>query len=925
MMKERGGSITNRILIVSSLVLIVIVGIILLVMSFSMISLTDRVMLDITRPMARTAAHNISENLNHIAERLYLIRTDRLITSAVATDEDMSTFVEDTLRNMDFLWVGLYDAYGDMIAGSDGSPEGISERGVFPQMLSSNNLSIESTSMGGSELELVVGLPIHREWLPSIYLVGCYRYGTINDVLQNIRIGDNSTAFVIDSSGAVIAHNRDDEMIASASAAASVINRDAEISMTVEVMLSGVEGTQIIYLGGSPAYISYIPIHGTPWTLGIVAIRGDFTGALNIALIRSIMLGIVILIVSVAAFRFLLSRILTDPLNVITESAALLALGQFDISALKDISDRSDEIGQLGAGVNTVSASIHQVIGEISMLTQLVSSGVLGIRADIGKYYGDFNLIMCGINAAFDAFCTHLDAMPDSFALLNENRESIFHNAGLSDLFMRHGDYFTGIDWLALLVTSGQSEELPPEASRLFTSGCRSEDVFTADVVVTGGDGGEKGVSFYSLTLKRLEVQQDTLGDVHDFVCVMLLLTDTTQLTNAKIEAEAASRAKSEFLSNMSHEMRTPMNAIIGMTNIAQSASEIQRKDYCLNKIESASVHLLRVINDILDMSKIEANKFELSYSEFDLGKMLQSLVEVINFNLEEKTQILSVSIDENIPKTLISDDQRLSQILYNLLSNAIKFTPGGGKIGLDAVLLSEDDDGTCAIRFDVTDTGIGISKEQQSRLFDSFEQAESSITRRFGGTGLGLSISKSIVEMMGGHIWVRSEPEQGSTFSFDIRAMRGSDSSSGGDLPDAANAYFETGRDSCFYGRRVLLAEDIEINREIVLAMVEGTDLIIDCAENGLQAYQRFLEAPDLYDLILMDVNMPEMDGITATLNIRSLDFPKAREIPIVAMTANVFREDVEKYLEAGMDEHLGKPLNFSDVLNLLHKYLDA
>ena len=517
-----------------------------------------------------------------------------------------------------------------------------------------------------------------------------------------------------------------------------------------------------------------------------------------------------------------------------------------------------------------------------------------------------------------------------------------------------------------------------------------------------------------------------------------------------KKKAEAANQAKSFFLANMSHEIRTPMNSIIGMTSIGKTAANVERKDYALEKIEDASIHLLGIINDILDMSKIEANKLELSPVEFNFEAMLQRVVNIVNFRVTEKHQVFKVHIDKNIPRTLICDDHRLAQVITNLLSNAIKFTPENGEIQMKTRLLKEKY-GVYDIQIEVSDTGIGITKEQLSRLFVSFEQAENSTTRKYGGTGLGLAIAKRIVELMGSEIRVVSEPGKGSVFSFiisvkspgekrqdDARPVSGLDNIrilavddapdileyfkdiaarigiacdvaacgeeavefiekgnfydiyfidwmmpgmdgieltrrirkrgdgksivimiSSAEWSDIENEAILAGVDrflpkplfpstiidyvnkcynvgilhtaqnsimnkmDCFEGFRILLVEDVEINREILLALLEPTLLKIDCAENGKEAIRMFSENAQSYDLIFMDLQMPEMDGYEATRRIRALGIEKAEQIPIIAMTANVFREDIEKCLESGMSGHLGKPLVLNEVLKTLRKYL--
>ncbi len=528
------------------------------------------------------------------------------------------------------------------------------------------------------------------------------------------------------------------------------------------------------------------------------------------------------------------------------------------------------------------------------------------------------------------------------------------------------------------------------------------------------------------------------------------LQQNTAELERALEAAEAASLAKGNFLSNMSHEMRTPMNAIIGMTAIGKSASDLERKDYAFLKIEDASAHLLGVINDVLDMSKIEANKFELSEVEFDFERLLQKTVNVINFRVEEKEQQFTVYLDKNIPKMLIGDDQRLSQVLTNLLSNAVKFTDKGGTIRLDTKLLEQAGE-RCTLRITVTDSGIGISPEQASRLFTSFEQAESSTSRKYGGTGLGLAISKNIVTMMGGEIWVDSQIGQGSSFTFTVTLRRGAGNGStpldeaehfhgikalvvdddaevlsyfnamaeeiqlscdtalgsiealrkieehgaydlyfidwqmpgvGGielaqklkelpeqnpvvimissaawvDIRDEAEEAgvdrflskplfpsplvdcmneclgqmktIKAGRSAAeplddFTGYRLLLVEDVEINREIALALLEPMNLEIDCAASGVEALARLQERPGYYDMVFMDVQMPEMDGLEATRRIRAQGDAYSRSVPIIAMTANVFQEDVERCKAAGMDDHLGKPIDLDAVQQKLRSYL--
>ncbi len=395
----------------------------------------------------------------------------------------------------------------------------------------------------------------------------------------------------------------------------------------------------------------------------------------------------------------------------------------------------------------------------------------------------------------------------------------------------------------------------------------------------------------------------------------------------AQKAAEQASLAKSEFLSRMSHEIRTPMNGIIGMTEIARRNSQDPEKvDDCLKKVSLSSKHLMSLINDVLDMSKIESGKIQLKNELFDLRLFLENIENIYSVQAEEKEIGFEISLSGRIDELIEGDSLRLNQILTNLLSNAFKFTPKGGKVILKVCELKHEEN-SVLLRFSVKDTGIGIKEENLGKIFEAFEQENSEITHKYGGTGLGLSIVRRFSELMGGSVNVHSEYGKGSEFEVEL-PFTVTENSRMIDWKGERSSEKRVIENKTynFNGKHILLAEDNELNREIAVELLGSvTGAIIDEAEDGEKAASLFAKSSiNYYDLILMDIQMPHMNGFDATKKIRAMDRPDAATVPIFAMTANAFAEDAEKSRQAGMNAHLSKPLEISAVLAAMNEILN-
>lgn len=704
-----------------------------------------------------------------------------------------------------------------------------------------------------------------------------YDLGTLDNQAQSfVRLKNIAAVKVFDNQRRLISHASSDPLLD--------IDNFSESS------------GDIVY--GQRAFrVKIVPISIDGEQLGSTKILFEITESLRaIEDNRYLTFFLILIEISISTFiAYIIGRKLTNALNELTFYAQRIA---------QDEQTDSLEIGTDGDEISVLSETLHLMQERIAERNAKLNEAVIRLREDIIQRNELENKLIYekSINKTLVESANAIIAIIDRQGVMINLNPFGERFTGYTQQEIASEPYFWARflpiqmrDKVVGIIENAREGNITESFQNSWISKDGEERIFEwSNALVSDEDGQMQYVTTIGIDITEQKERQ-------------------RELEKAKEAAEQAAKAKSDFLANMSHEIRTPLNGIIGLTELVLKTDlEPTQRDF-LEKSNISSHALLDVINDILDYSKIEAGKFDLEYKPFDLNNVLRNIMSLFEFQAHQKGLSIHLEVDLN-ESTMIGDPLRLTQILTNLVGNAVKFTESG-TITIYVIVTQEDDD-YYHLLFSIKDTGIGMNTEAQSKLFQEFSQADTSITRQFGGTGLGLAISKQLVQMMDGDIRVESEAGIGSTFNFTVKfgKMKLFSEQSIHEktviTPESLNA---------LQGSRILLVEDNKINQIVVLGMLESLDVIVDVAANGKEAVE--LAQTMLYDLILMDLQMPVMDGFEATKVIRMIS--EYKEVPIIALSAAVMQKDKELTSAVGMNEHLSKPIENDALLETLVRWI--
>ena len=620
-------------------------------------------------------------------------------------------------------------------------------------------------------------------------------------------------------------------------------------------------------------------------------------------LITSVSMIMLLSLALMFTMYFTLRGLVIKPIQKLTAISSDIAAGNINGEIPDWIIERKDEMGILGMSYKLMGEVLRDMLSKNDALFEAAMSGRLNIRSDPSSLSGLFAQVTSKINDTLDVIGSYFDSIPSSLAILNSEYDIVFTNNQFDQTFKDVTDKMI----YQTMLEAGDGENKNTLKEKLAAKLEQKEFSALVWFDLPNLPDGRRCLSFLCS-----QVTRD--GNINGAI---LVATDATEMVLAKDRALSANKAKSEFLSRVSHELRTPLNVILSMAKLGLNDKKLEESMERFGKIVTSSSHLSNIINDVLEMSRMESGKTEIKLEQMNLRKAAEECVELLSLRAEENKISLVLSIDPNLPELLAGDEFRIRQILINLLSNAVKFT-AEGRVSLD-IAVRERGENTCVVLFTVTDTGIGMSEEFLKKIFTPFEQEDSFLSRRYEGSGLGLSISYNLTALMGGDMTVESELGKGSRFMFSIPFDIIERIEPAGEETNKKAA--ETVKIS-LRGKRILIVDDIEINRLIVFELLENTGADFDEAGDGKEAYEKFMQSPvNYYDCILMDIQMPEMDGYTATGAIRASGRAD-HTVPIIAMTANALKEDIERAAAAGMSDHIAKPLDFNICLMKLKQW---